>query len=238
MGYGIPQDELDTVLAELKLLQRLEHKNITKYIGFLRTEEYLNIILEFVEGGSLSAIITRYGGVVESLCARYVAQTLFGLCYLHNMGIIHRDIKCANILVTKDGLIKLADFGIASVHKSTDADDSDTVQMDATGSPYWMAPEVIQLQGASPASDIWSLGCTIIELLCGKPPYSDLGPMAALFAMVKHPHPPFPSKISPLLEDFLGLCFISPPEQRMSARELLQHNWLQTHAAEIINETA
>ena len=91
--YGIPQDELDTVLAELKLLQRLEHKNITKYIGFLRTEEYLNIILEFVEGGSLSAIITRYGGVVESLCARYVAQTLFGLCYLHNMGIIHRDIK-------------------------------------------------------------------------------------------------------------------------------------------------
>ena len=122
-----------------------------KYIGFIRTDEHLNIILEFIEGGSLSTILKKFGGKTqEPLCARYVAQTLLGLDYLHRRGVVHRDIKSGNILVTKDGVVKLADFGIASVSeaqqqsgdkmvtlRNVDDHKDEANNTDAVGSPYW-----------------------------------------------------------------------------------------------------
>lgn len=120
-----------------------------------------------------------------------MAQVLHGLLYLHDQGVIHRDIKGANILTTKDGMVKLADFGVAT--KATGLHESSVV-----GSPYWMAPEVIELSGATTASDIWSLGCTVIELLEGKPPYHKLQPMPALFRIVNDDHPPLPEGASPV----------------------------------------
>jgi serine/threonine protein kinase len=120
-----------------------------------------------------------------------MSQVLHGLLYLHEQGVIHRDIKGANILTTKHGLVKLADFGVAtrtsSLHESS-----------VVGTPYWMAPEVIELSGATTASDIWSLGCTVIELLDGKPPYHKLQPMHALFRIVNDDHPPLPEGASPV----------------------------------------
>lgn len=118
-------------------------------------------------------------------------QVLQGLLYLHDQGVIHRDIKGANILTTKEGLVKLADFGVAS--RTTGLHESSVV-----GTPYWMAPEVIELSGATTASDIWSLGCTVIELLEGKPPYHKLQPMPALFRIVNDDHPPLPQGASPV----------------------------------------
>ncbi len=120
-----------------------------------------------------------------------MSQVLHGLLYLHEQGVIHRDIKGANILTTKEGLVKLADFGVAS--RTTGLSESSVV-----GTPYWMAPEVIELSGATTASDIWSLGCTVIELLEGKPPYYNLQPMPALFRIVNDDHPPLPQGASPV----------------------------------------
>lgn len=120
-----------------------------------------------------------------------MSQVLHGLLYLHEQGVIHRDIKGANILTTKEGLVKLADFGVAS--RTTGLSESSVV-----GTPYWMAPEVIELSGATTASDIWSLGCTVIELLEGKPPYHNLAPMPALFRIVNDDHPPLPQGASPV----------------------------------------
>ncbi|TYZ66748.1 hypothetical protein PybrP1_001929 [[Pythium] brassicae (nom. inval.)] len=94
------------------------------------------------------------------------------------------------------------------------------------GSPYWMAPEVIEMAGWSFASDIWSVGCTIIELLSTKPPYFDLAPMAALFRIVQDDHPPLPERISPALHDFIMKCFMKEPRLRSSADELLVHPWI------------
>lgn len=95
--------------------------------------------------------------------------------YLHSQVVIHRDIKGANILTTKDGVVKLADFGVAT--KLTDTEKSNS----GTGSPYWMAPEVIEMSGqVTTACDIWSLGCTVIELLTSNPPYSELQPISAM----------------------------------------------------------
>ncbi len=120
-----------------------------------------------------------------------MSQVLHGLLYLHEQGVIHRDIKGANILTTKEGLVKLADFGVAT--RATGLSESSVV-----GTPYWMAPEVIELSGATTASDIWSLGCTVIELLDGKPPYHKLQPMPALFRIVNDDHPPLPESASPV----------------------------------------
>lgn len=125
-----------------------------------------------------------------------MSQVLHGLLYLHEQGVIHRDIKGANILTTKEGLVKLADFGVAT-RKDTGLHESSVV-----GTPYWMAPEVIELSGATTASDIWSLGCTVIELLDGKPPYHNLQPMPALFRIVNDDHPPLPEGASPVVTVF------------------------------------
>jgi len=152
-----------------------------------------------------------------------MTQVLQGLQYLHDQGVIHRDIKGANILTTKDGTVKLADFGVST---STLAGPDKEAQV--VGTPYWMAPEIIQLSGATPASDIWSVGCTVIELLQGKPPYHNLAAMPALFAIVNDDHPPLPEGVSPAARDFLMQCFQKDPNLRVSAKKLLKHSWLQS----------
>ena len=152
-------------------------------------------------------------------------------------------MQCANILSTKNGNIKLSDFGVSLNLNSIQ---SIGTPSDANGTPNWstsrgsprrieltfriiVAPEVIQLQGASPASDIWSLASTIIELITGKPPYGELYPMSAMFRIVEDDHPPIPTRCSPLLADFLIACFQKDPRRRPSAEELFDHPWLQTN---------
>ncbi|KAF7589662.1 hypothetical protein BBP40_003996 [Aspergillus hancockii] len=206
-------------MLEIDLLKNLDHSNIVKYHGFVKSAETLNIILEYCENGSLHSIAKNFGRFPENLVGLYMSQVLHGLLYLHEQGVIHRDIKGANILTTKQGLVKLADFGVAS--RTTGLSESSVV-----GTPYWMAPEVIELSGATTASDIWSLGCTVIELLEGKPPYYNLQPMPALFRIVNDDHPPLPQGASPAVKDFLMQCFQKDPNLRVSARKLLKHPWI------------
>ncbi|KAH9307044.1 hypothetical protein KI387_011448 [Taxus chinensis] len=197
---NIPQEDLNIIMQEIDLLKNLNHKNIVKYRGSFKTKTHLYIILEYVENGSLASIIkpNKFGAFPESLVAVYITQVLDGLVYLHEQGVIHRDIKGANILTTKEGLVKLADFGVAT--KLTEADLN---THSVVGTPYWMAPEVIEMSGVSAASDIWSVGCTVIELLTCVPPYYDLQPMPALFRIVQN------AKLRP------------------DAKTLLMHPWIQ-----------
>jgi len=112
------------------------------------------IFIRYCENGSLHSICKNFGKFPENLVSLYMTQVLQGLLYLHDQGVIHRDIKGANILTTKEGLVKLADFGVAT--RAGGLSDSSVV-----GTPYWMAPEVIELAGASTASDIWWVYCSI-----------------------------------------------------------------------------
>ncbi|KAF8458870.1 hypothetical protein BGX38DRAFT_1264595 [Terfezia claveryi] len=215
----LPKSELRVIMLEIDLLKNLNHANIVKYRGFVKTADSLYIIMEYCENGSLHSICKNFGKFPENLVSLYMTQVLQGLLYLHDQGVIHRDIKGANILTTKEGLVKLADFGVAT--RTGGLSDSSVV-----GTPYWMAPEVIELAGASTASDIWSVGCTVIELLDGKPPYHKLASMPALFRIVNDDHPPLPEGASPAVRDFLMQCFQKDPNLRVSARKLLKHPWI------------
>ncbi|KAF5360481.1 hypothetical protein D9756_004630 [Leucocoprinus leucothites] len=217
---NIPKAELGEIMSEIDLLKNLNHENIVKYKGFVKTREYLYIILEFCENGSLHNIVKKFGKFPENLVAVYISQVLEGLVYLHDQGVIHRDIKGANILTNKDGTVKLADFGVAS---SVNAGAANAA---VVGSPYWMAPEVIEQSGATTASDIWSVGCVVIELLEGHPPYHDLDPMPALFRIVQDDCPPIPDGASPIVKDFLYHCFQKDSNLRISAKKLLRHPWM------------
>ncbi|KAJ8077634.1 Protein kinase of the Mitotic Exit Network [Marasmius tenuissimus] len=184
---GFPTGDLRDIISEFDVLKHLNHPNIVKYKGFVKTGDFLCTILEFCENGSLYGVLKRFGKFPENLVAGYVSQILKGLVYLHDQGVIHRDIKGANIFTNKDGTVKLADFGVASSTTMGFAG-SDAI----VWSPYWTAPEVIKQSGATTASDIWSVGCVVIKLLTGAPPYNDLDTRPARSRIVQDDYPPNP----------------------------------------------
>ena len=127
---AMPADQRDGLQSEIRLLKGLSHPNVVQYIESSSDGGSLNIVMEYIEGGSLLRILNKFGKLPESLVGIYMYQVLQGLAYLHNQGVIHRDIKAANLLTTKDGTIKIADFGIAATTSSVD-------NMEALGTPYW-----------------------------------------------------------------------------------------------------
>ncbi|CAG8446209.1 8918_t:CDS:2 [Funneliformis mosseae] len=221
---GKSPDEIEQLMQEVELLKSLSHPSVVKYESFIMTTDHINIILEYVENGSLLHTLKSFGTFPEKLVVSYVVKILEGLVYLHNKQVVHCDLKAANILTTKNGNVKLSDFGVSLNLKMMEQ-----VSTEVAGTPNWMAPEIIELKGASTASDIWSLGCTIIELLTGKPPYSDLLAMTALFRIVEDDCPPLPESLSDDLTDFLKKCFYKSPSMRPTARDLFRHDWIKNN---------
>ena len=154
------QPKKDLIINEILVMRASRHPNIVNYIDSFLHKNELWVVMEYMEGGSLTDVVTA-NLMTEGQIAAVSRETAQGLEHLHRHGVIHRDIKGANILTTKEGLVKLADFGVATKQ-------SGLAEGSVVGTPYWMAPEVIELAGATTASDIWSLGCTVIELLDGK----------------------------------------------------------------------
>ncbi len=154
---------------------------------------------------------------------------LEGLKYLHARGIIHRDMKCANVLVDNMGIIKLSDFGASKRIFNPNSDsvlDCETISKTFIGSPYWMAPEVIRKIGHGKSADIWSLGCCVIEMLTSKPPWSEHGNDAKTImrTIINSSCPPrYPHNISTECEQFLNFCFDQDQNNRPSADDLLLH---------------
>ncbi|KAL2487000.1 Mitogen-activated protein kinase kinase kinase 3 [Abeliophyllum distichum] len=217
------QDQITELEKEVNLLKNLSHPNIVRYLGTVREEDSLNILLEFVPGGSISSLLGKFGSFPESVIRMYTKQLLLGLEYLHQNNIMHRDIKGANILVDNKGCIKLADFGAS---KKVVALATMTGAKSMKGTPYWMAPEVIRQTGHSYSADIWSVGCTVIEMATGKPPWSQQyqEEFAALFHVgTTKSHPPIPEHLSIEAKDFLLKCLQKEPDLRSSASDLLKH---------------
>ncbi|KAK3143999.1 hypothetical protein QOZ80_4AG0307610 [Eleusine coracana subsp. coracana] len=208
---------------EISLLSRLRHPNIVQYYGSDTVDNKLYIYLEYVSGGSIHKLLQEYGQLGEPAIRSYTQQILSGLAYLHAKNTVHRDIKGANILVDPSGRVKLADFGMAK-HVN-----GQHCPFSFKGSPYWMAPEVIKnSNGCNLAVDIWSLGCTVLEMATSKPPWSQYEGIAAVFKIGNSKElPPIPDHLSELCKDFIRKCLQRDPSQRPTAVELLQHPFIQ-----------
>ncbi|XP_036842437.1 mitogen-activated protein kinase kinase kinase kinase 3 isoform X9 [Oncorhynchus mykiss] len=202
-----------------------KHSNIVAYFGSYLRRDKLWISMEYCGGGSLQDIYHVTGPLSESQIAYMSRETLQGLYYLHNKGKMHRDIKGANILLTDNGYVKLADFGVSAQITATLAKRKSFI-----GTPYWMAPEVAAVErkgGYNQLCDIWAVGITAIELAELQPPMFDLHPMRALFLMTKSNFQP------PKLKDkgkwgnnfhhFVKLSLTKNPKKRPTAEKLLQH---------------
>lgn len=217
----LSKTELPKILNEGKVLAALTHPNIVQFHELIQDKKQIYFVMEYISGGSLYHIMKRFGVFPESLACIYVAQTLLALEYLHAQRVLHRDIKGANLLLDSNGRIKVADFG-ACTYAQLDK------RLTVIGTPFWMAPEIIEMTSGGTAADIWSLGCTVIELLTGSPPYFTLGSMQALFRMVDDPHPPLPAGLGPACHDFLMQCFVKDFAKRPTATQLLCHEWIRS----------
>lgn len=219
--------EVSALECEIQLLKNLHHERIVQYYGCLRdhNEKTLTIFMEYMPGGSVKDQLKAYGALTENVTRKYTRQILEGMSYLHSNMIVHRDIKGANILRDSAGNVKLGDFG-ASKRLQTICM-SGTGIRSVTGTPYWMSPEVISGEGYGRKADVWSLGCTVVEMLTEKPPWAEFEAMAAIFKIATQPtNPLLPMHTSDQARDFIRCIFVEA-KHRPSAEELLRHPFSQ-----------
>jgi len=222
------EEELEDFVIEVDILKEFPHEAIVGLAGAYLWKNDLWIVLELCEGGAVDDVLIELEeGLSEPAIKGINQQLLKGMEYLHNNGVIHRDLKAGNILLKKDGSVKLTDFGVSSMSKSAKERRSTFI-----GTPYWMAPEVVLCENDKEKtydnkSDIWSLGITVIELAETSPPYSDMHPMRVLFKIPKADSPTLTDqgKWSQNLHDFLACCLFKDPEKRFSAVQLLKHKF-------------
>jgi len=215
----------DKLHAELSLCRSLRHPHIISYLGHEFSGKCVRIFLEFADGGSVSTLLKEFGPLAPNAQSRATLGILAGLDYLHTLPkpVLHRDIKGANVLVTcRPFCAKLSDFGVSKTCEAL------TTSFSETGTPQWMAPEVIEKTGYGRKADIWSFGCTIIEMATAEAPWGAKAFNNRLQAMYHIARsgatPPVPQAAPPELQSLIRVCTRREPEARPSTTEVLaQH---------------
>jgi protein-serine/threonine kinase len=219
LNLDTPEEEVADVQQEIQFLTELKNvPNVTHYYGLLLNDTKLWIIMDYCAGGLIRTLL-KSGVFEERYVAVIVRELLVALQLVHRLGVIHRDLKAANVLITKEGQVQLCDFGVAAkitlqaLKRTTMA-----------GTPYWMAPEVIREGDAYNAkADIWLLGITVYEITTGNPPYLDKDAMWAMQMILKLTPPRLEGReYLAALKETVALCLDENPDERPLAEDLLK----------------
>ncbi|KAJ7209485.1 Pkinase-domain-containing protein [Mycena pura] len=228
INLDIESDDVGDIQREVALLTQLrDAPNITKYYGCYLDGPRVWIVMEFAQGGSALSLMqaSKDGCLEEKYVSVIIREVLIGLSYLHKVPVIHRDIKAANTLVTVTGKVMICDFGVSALLTTTGSK-----RNTMTGTPYWMAPEVVQSVPAyDTKADIWSLGIMIYEMIKGSPPHSNLEPYKVM-DLIPRVKPPRLSENegSKDMRDLMAHCLKESPSERLPAEELAKTKWIKS----------
>lgn len=222
---------MEKLERELKILESLDHPHIVRCLGHESTKTHLIIQLEYASGGSVASMVSEFGPLSSAALQTATTGILSGLEYLHTrpVPVVHRDVKGANVLVMHGFVVKLADFGCSK-------SDQCTKSLSTMGSIHWMAPEVInQKEGHGRKADVWSFGCTIIEMATGEKPWGNQAFNNFMYALNyigrSGNTPPVPASTPTCCQDLIRLCTRLSQDERPSSSDLLAHPYISPRAA-------
>ncbi|KAF4689931.1 hypothetical protein FOZ60_000940 [Perkinsus olseni] len=215
-----------SLMAEVELLQGLDHPHIVKFYGVELRPHAVCIFLEMMPGGCLQTLLRQHGALDQETARHYTDQVMSGLTYLHSRNIVHRDLKCANVLLSLDGTVKVSDFGCSKRVKTLES---------SMGGENTILTHTI-----TGSADVWAVGCMVVEMLTAQPPWGKLDnimaavwPLRLMRISTAAGGPELPQvdgageAVSEDCRDFVNQCTIRDPDARPNAGELYErHKWL------------